>query len=98
MFKRVYDSGFVNAKWFGAIGNGFNDDTVAIQAALDFISRTDDPNPLHESWYGGGSVFLPRGVYLITQTLLISQNCRLLGVNNRYHFEYLSNPDSGGQL
>lgn len=90
--------GILNVFWFGAIGDGLNDDTNAIQSALNFISKTDDPNPSEESWYGGGTVFLPKGVYLISETLFIGQNCRLVGVNNRYHFEYLSNPDAGGSV
>lgn len=97
-FKRIYDSGFVNATWFGAKGDGINDDTPAIQAALDFISKTNDFNPSNEAYYGGGTVFLPKGVYRIVDTLLIGQNCRLIGVNNRYHFEYLINQNSGGTV
>lgn len=29
-FKRIYDAGFVNATWFGAKGDGVNDDTFKI--------------------------------------------------------------------
>ncbi|MDZ4668082.1 MAG: hypothetical protein SGJ00_09370 [bacterium] len=62
IFRRVFDAGFVNAKWFGAIGNGIFDDTAAIQGALDFISKTSDTNPANIPNFGGGTVFLPKGV------------------------------------
>lgn len=85
--------GTVNVKWFGAIGDDTNDDTDAIQSALEYISRTDDTSPDNEAKYGGGTVILPKGIYKITDTLLVGQNCRLQGVNNRYHFEYLKKPN-----
>lgn len=90
--NRVYDKGFVNAKWFGAKGDSQTDDTVAIQAALDFISKTTNTSTASQAEFGGGTVFLPKGEYIITETLLIGQNCKLTGVNNRYHFEYLYSP------
>jgi hypothetical protein len=88
LFKRVFDPGFVNGKWFGAKGDGSSDDTSSIQAALDFISYTKDATPGSANLYGGGTVFIPKGKYLITDTILIGENCRLIGVNNRYHFKY----------
>ncbi len=97
-FKRIFDNGVVNVQWFGAIGNGINDDYSAIQNALNFISKSDDSNPLLESEFGGGTVFIPKGVFLISQTLLVGQNCRILGTNNRYHFEYSVNPSAGGSV
>ncbi len=47
---------FVNVKDFGAKGDGSNDDTSAIQAAVD---------SLYENNFGGGTVFFPPGQYLI---------------------------------
>ena len=48
------DVNIVNAKKFGAVGNGATDDTLAIQEAIDFAAKK------------GTSVFLPKGfiVYL----------------------------------
>ncbi len=97
-FKRVFDKGFINATWFGAVGNGTTDDTIAIQRALDFISKTSDPSIINQALYGGGTVFLPEGIYIISDTLLIGQNCRLIGVNNRYHFEYRLSMEGGGTV
>ncbi len=94
-FKRVYDSGFVTATWF--FDSSDPDATLGIQRALDFISPTNIANELSYKT-GGGTVFLPKGVYSISQTLLIAQNCRLIGVNNRYHFVYPYNQTSGGTV
>jgi hypothetical protein len=50
----------VSVKDFGATGNGVADDTAAIQAAINYIGLA-----------GGGTVRLPKGVYLTTSTLTI---------------------------
>ena len=47
----------MNAKKFGAVGNGATDDTLAIQEAIDFAAKK------------GTSVFLPKGFYRISKTL-----------------------------
>ena len=48
---------------FGAIGNGKADSTRAIRAAIDAASQG-----------GGGTVYLPRGRYLISETLVIPRH------------------------
>jgi len=58
---RNYD-GEINTKWFGAVGDGATDDTVAIQAAIDYFSA------------GQGSVYLSNGTYLVTSTITIAQD------------------------
>ncbi len=50
----------VNVKDFGAIGNGINDDTAAIQSAIDSLGTQ------------GGSVFVPKGVYICNNIKLKS--------------------------
>lgn len=50
---------YVSVKDFGATGDGTTDDTAAIQAAIDSFSG------------GLGTVYLPKGVYLVTSTLSI---------------------------
>ena len=45
----------VSVKDFGAVGDGVTDDTVEIQAALDYVFNV-----------GGGTVFFPAGVYKVS--------------------------------
>lgn len=58
----------VNVKDFGAVGDGVTDDTTAIQAA---INRASDK--------GGGTVYLPAGKYIQSQTLVLKAKVKLLG-------------------
>ncbi len=53
----------VKTRW-GAVGDGIQDDTDALQHALD----------------AGGDVFLPKGYYRITRTLHLKTHTRLIGV------------------
>src|SRR5437879_605553 len=46
----------VNVKNYGAKGNGVTDDMAAIQAAEDFVASR-----------GGGTVYVPAGVYIVSQ-------------------------------
>lgn len=52
---------------FGAAGDGIQDDTAHIQAALDAISST------------GGEIYLPRGTYKITSTLTWGNGTKIVG-------------------
>jgi hypothetical protein len=56
----------INAKEFGAVGNGVCDDTKAIQAAIDYANKH------------GRSVQLPKGVYLISEPIHLN-GCTLIG-------------------
>lgn len=62
----------VNAKDFGAVGDGVTDDTAAILKALEEIAP------------GGGVAHLPAGKYLISDSLLIPNGCTLLGEGARW--------------
>jgi hypothetical protein len=53
---------------YGAVGNGVADDTAAIQAAID---AAYDAN--------GGQVYLPVGLYRITDTLILKYGVSLIG-------------------
>ncbi len=69
--KLNFQLGYINAQNppYGAKGNGTNDDTAAIQAALNAAGNQ-----------GGGIVFLPRGNYLIGSHLLVPAQTSLVGV------------------
>ena len=81
-YKRIYD-GYINVKWFGAKGNNYigvptpNDDTNAIQNALDYISTSNynllwnltPPYQVRE--FGLGTLFFPVGNYLITKVPML---------------------------
>ena len=65
-WKRDY-SGYLNAKWFGAVGNGYDNDTTPIQNAINSVPS------------GGATVLLPYGSYLITEKLTQTKRVRLIG-------------------
>jgi len=56
---RECEPNYRNVKWFGAVGNGSNDDAPAIQAAIDSLPKS------------GGTVWLPGGTYRTTKTIEI---------------------------
>ena len=60
--------GAVNVKWFGAKGDGIVDDTVAIQAAIDYVNLKK-----------GGEVYLPSGTFSMSNTLILKENVHLKG-------------------
>lgn len=58
----------VSVKDFGAVGDGVADDTAAIQAAIDAIEATGM----------GGVIFFPPGEYLVTTTLSVADNKKII--------------------
>jgi len=96
-YKRVYDNGVVNVRWFGAVGDGINDDTSALQSAINFVSDTS-PSIIETRGSGGGTAFFPEGTYLITSTLLVGHECRLLGTHKSSDINYLGYPNERGNL
>lgn len=61
-FKRYYTYN-VNVKWFGAKGDRLTDDSSSIQNAINYVFSV-----------GGGEVYFPNGVYLISNPLITSLN------------------------
>jgi hypothetical protein len=59
-----------NAMSYGATGNGTNDDTAAIQAALTAAGNN-----------GGGIVYLPAGFYYTSTSLTVPSGVRLQGTD-----------------
>lgn len=57
-----------DVKKYGAIGNGTNDDTTAIQLALNAANTA-----------GGGTVYFPDGTYLVSTALTVYSNTALKG-------------------
>ncbi len=64
VWKQQY--GVVNVKDFGALGDGSQDDTLAIQMALSSIPT-------------GGILFFPIGFYVITKNVWVPSGVRVLG-------------------
>jgi hypothetical protein len=61
-FKAVVDDGWINAKWFGATGNGSTDDTYNLQRWINYTIR-------NMGTYS--KMYLPRGRYKISNGLVI---------------------------
>jgi len=60
----------LNVKDFGAIGNGIADDTLAIQNAINQASDV------------GNTVYIGEGIYVISSTLIIKNNVRVIGAGS----------------
>lgn len=73
---------YISVKDFGAVGDGSTDDTAAIQAALDVEN-------------GNVSVYFPRGVYKITDTILIRQNHATKMHGDGFNPQETTNPIEG---
>jgi parallel beta-helix repeat protein len=66
-FKRAFD-GLVNVKWFGATGNGIDDDSPAIKKALLFASLNETSLVL------GRTIFFPKGQYKVQPNQIVLPN------------------------
>jgi hypothetical protein len=68
-WKRIYNEGPLNVKWFGATGDGVSDDYTAIDAAIQYCTTNDL------------ALYIPTGTYYIPNTTSIrfSGNITLIG-------------------
>lgn len=76
--------GQINAKWFGATGDGVTNDTVTIQAGLDFISAL-----------GGGTLYFPEGTF-VTSAYLTAHPKTLIRGAGRFSTKITSAHAGGG--
>ena len=60
-------SWLINVRDYGAQGDGTTDDSAAIQAAVNALPA------------GGGAVYFPKGIYLVSSTTYVTSNTRLFG-------------------
>lgn len=72
--------GIVSVKTYGAVGDGVTDDTEAIQDAIDTMHAV-----------GGGVIYLPKGTYLTSTSLLLYTNISLIGAGRQVSVIYNTN-------
>lgn len=82
--------GIFNVLAYGALGDGVADDTAEIQAAITAAGET--PASAHR----GGTVFFPRGAYLISAPLVIPSFVRLTGPGRPWHSNEITGGDPAG--
>jgi hypothetical protein len=76
-----------SVKQFGATGNGVTDDTAAIQAAINAVEAA-----------GGGLVFIPAGVYIISASLNLRANVLVQGEFGGTMIEMADNANINGMF
>ncbi|MBK3573166.1 right-handed parallel beta-helix repeat-containing protein [Streptomyces sp. MBT65] len=65
---KVTPLAWINVRELGAVGDGSTDDTTVIQSAIDTVNAA-----------GGGTVYIPRGTYKLTDALTTKDNVWLKG-------------------
>lgn len=69
-----------NVKAYGAVGNGTTDDTQAFITAIKAAGQQLTGNPGESAQSGmGGVVFVPQGIYIISETLTMPQGVGIRG-------------------
>lgn len=78
-----------NVKNYGALGDGSNDDTAEIQAAIDAAEAAADAK-------GGAIVYFPAGEYLVSDTLTVQTDAvKLMGAGAASYTAILSDTSAG---
>jgi parallel beta-helix repeat protein len=67
---KVLNESHINVKDFGAVGDGVVDDTAAVQAGIN------------EAQTRSGIVFVPKGKYVTTQTLQVTESIKIIGTSS----------------
>ncbi len=69
----------INVKDFGAKGDGVTDDTASIQAAIDYAFTLGGDVGYSGFWIRGSKVFIPKGEYKISSTLVVKKGVCVQG-------------------
>jgi hypothetical protein len=65
----------ISVKDFGAVGDGTTDDTVAIQAAINYGQTVVGSNPLTRN----AAIYFPAGIYVTSSSLTVSYPISFIG-------------------
>lgn len=70
----IHDRPIVDAKWFGATGDGVTDDLAALELARESLEQHESPVEATEDGIAitDGVVSLPSGIYAISDELLVA--------------------------
>lgn len=80
---------YINVKYFGATGDGTTDDTVAINAAIDYIN---------DNFIKGAALYFPAGIYKVTSTIQLRYNGDLGGISILGDSQYTSIIEAAGDF
>jgi len=88
--EHVFDE-YVSIKQYGAVGDSTTDDTAAIQAAIDAVAAYTVEDGITGYNGFGGTVFVPHGTYLITNTITLKRGVKLIGESRKGSVFLVSN-------
>lgn len=80
LYYKRYIEDHINVKWFGAKGDGINNDTSSIQTAFNFLLKMRDVRETDNSTFNL-CCFIPDGKYKIENMLLFPTSCTLKGAS-----------------
>ncbi len=80
-WKRVCETGVLNVKWFGAVGDYDTDDTDAFRRCMDALPE-DSSTPLIGAAHRGGTMLIPFGNFSLDGEFIINRHVHIVGVND----------------